>query len=473
MGDIAEFLVQNDTNFRRARLPALYSDFRSQKLLNPDGFQANVAAWREALSRAAWDGRVSSAGSTSDLLTVPVDERLVRGLEYKQFGRPLALGAVVNQAVSEKDFLPLDEFLLASESIYAQSWASLPKSILSWAAQRVWAGDGTKGEDKLPHGRYVVVKNLETATKALAEHTSNTASVLERAFTKQHFYKTFSGSLVKGKLLSERDMEVLLKYASRDKGLIAYDGKTIKLQSQGSKSGLHTITEEDAAISSLKELIEDLKAQTSLMERRIEELTIKAKEHVARNNRVSALALLKSRKLTEACLEKRHATLSQLEQVADKIEQASDHVQLVKVMEASTGVLQSLNKQVGGVERVEQAVDSLREQMGEVDEVGDVLASAGSESIAVDEAEIDDELAELEASERLKAGELEKAAEAAKEAREVEDLEARLDGIPKVAQTIPGQAATNEAANAAPGTPTSSLTHEIRKLSLDEPTLES
>lgn len=427
-----------------------------------------MAAWRDALSRAAWEGQLSSAASNPDRLAVPVDERLLRGLEYKQLGRPLALGTVVRQAVSEKDLLPLEDFLRAAESIYTRPWTSLPRDILSWAFQRVWADDGATGEDRLPQGKFVVLKNVEMATKGLAEHIASATSFFDRTFTKPHFCKTFSSSLVKGKILSERDMDVLLKYASRDKALIAYDGKTVKLLNQGD---VRTITDEDAAISTLKELIEDLKSQTTFMERRIEELAVQAKEHVARKNRVSALALLKSKRMTEASLEKRHATLNQLEQVADKIEQASDQVQLVKAMEASTGVLQSLNRQVGGVERVDQAVVSLREQMGEVDEVGDILVTAGSDADVINELEIDDELAKLEAEEKSKADEAEKAAKAEKEAQEAEKLKGRLDEIPNVTQAAPGQTAKNEATDGTPGETTGEVTGGVRRLSIKESTL--
>lgn len=418
----------------------------------------------------AWEGRLSSAAATSDFLILPVDEGLLRGLESKQFGRPLAMGTAINQAISDRDLVPLDDFLGATESIYSRPWASLPKSILTWALQRVWADDGTRGEDRLPQGKFVVVKNAEMAAKALVEQASNTTSLFDRVFTKEHFYKTFTETLIKGKVLSERDLEVLLRYASRDRGLIAYDGKTVKLQAQGEP---HTISEEDAAISSLKELIGDLKSQTTLMVKRVEELTVQAKEHVARKNRVSALALLKSKKMAEASLEKRYATLNQLEQVADKIQQASDQVQLVNVMESSTGILRSLNKQVGGVERVDQAVDSLREQMGEVDEVGNVLATAGSEAIAIDEVEIDDELAELEASEKSKAEEVKKAEEAAKEVQEAENLKDRLDEIPEVAQAAPGQGARAEGARETGEEEASGVTQGVQRLSLEKPTLDS
>lgn len=369
----------------------------------------------------------------------------------------------MKQAVSEKDFLPLNEFLRANESIYARTWAGLPKNVLLWALQRVWADDGTTGEDLLPEGKFVVLKNVETATKALIEHISNATSLFDRVFTKHHFYKTFSRTLIQDRVLSERDTEVLLRYASRDKGVIAYDGNTVKFQD-------HIITEEDASLSSLKELIEDIKAQAALMANRIDELGNQAKEYVARKNRVSALALLKSRKMTEISLEKRYGTLNQLQQVADKIQQASDQIQLVKAMEASTGVLRSLNKQAGGVERVDQVVDSLREQMGEVDEVGNVLATAGSEDIPIDEAELDSELAELEALEKAVEREMGKAENDVKEAQR---LKSQLDEIPKVAQTASGRDTENTGPGKTLEETTGEATRGIQRLSLEEPTVDS
>jgi charged multivesicular body protein 7 len=41
------------------------------------------------------------------LFVLHADEQLLRALETKQYGRPLALGAVVREAVGERDLLPL------------------------------------------------------------------------------------------------------------------------------------------------------------------------------------------------------------------------------------------------------------------------------------------------------------------------------------------------------------------------------
>ena len=92
----------------------------------------------------------------------------------------------------------------------------------------------------------------------------------------------------------------------------------------------------------------------------------------------------------------RHATLSQVEELYAKIEQAADQVTLVRVMEGSTGVLRDLQKQAGGIEKVEDVVEGLREEMTKVDEVGAVLNEAGTTAALADEEELDEELKAME-----------------------------------------------------------------------------
>ena len=421
---------------RRARLPALYSDFRGLRNTNPDGYHANVSAWRRGLAslvRAGLAPSGSGSASAPNHIVLNADESLLRSLESKQYGRPLALGAVIHEAAQEKDLVPLQDFLKAKESIYHKSWSSIPWTVASWGFRQLGlTGAFTLGgDDRLPGGQYVVIANAEAASKALLEQTAGLSSRFETTFSRVQFQTEFKDSILKGQRLSETDLEVLLRFMSRDQGLLLYNGKTIKIKSPGVQEV--AITAEDETIASLKELTESLSHQTAVLDKRIEELAITAKEAVAKNNRVSALAALKSKKRAEASLQQRFATLSQLEEVAAKIEQASDNVQLVKVMGASTDVLKSLNAQVGGAEGVEEVVDHLREQMGQADEVSSILAEQGP---AVDEAELDDELEALEREEQRKE-EIERANEQRKEAEETARKLRELDALKPIANERP------------------------------------
>ena len=148
---------------------------------------------------------------------------------------------------------------------------------------------------------------------------------------------------------------------------------------------------------------------------RINEFAEKAQTAVKAKNRVAAMAALKSKKVAESALSQRYETLEQVEGVYSKIEQAADQVALICVMEASTGVLRNLHAQVGGVERVEDVVESLRDEMGKVDEISQLMEEAGRGENAVDEDAIEDELQALELQDRTE-----------REAREAEQTRRRL-----------------------------------------------
>lgn len=419
---------------RRARLPALYSDFRPQRTLNPDGYQANISAWRHALAAIARSGLAPASRSSAqpDLLVLDCDERLVRALESKQFGRPLALGTVFAEALGAKEIVALDEFLAQKQSVYHRPWAAVasPWALAAWTLRQLGVADvlgaGGRRGDKVPTGRFVVLANLEAAAKAFGDKAGALGSSrFERAFSKTHFGKVFGDQLVEGKTMSATDVDVLLRFLSRDKNLVLYDGKTVKIRTAEDDRDA-SIGEEDASIAQLKELLSYLTHQTSVLSKRVDELADMAKLAVAKKNRIAALAALKSKKLAESTLSARFNTLSALEETANKIQQAADNVALVRVMESSGEVLRRLNTAVGGAEGVEGVVERLRGQMETTDEVNVILADAESAGgVVVDEGEIDDELAVIEREERAK----EEA-----ERKEVEDERQRAEERRKAAE---------------------------------------
>lgn len=311
--------------------------------------------------------------------------------------------------------MPLQDFLKAPQSVYYHGWGEVPWSVLGWTLRRLGVVDPGRGEDKLPQGRFVIMENVEKAGKDIGERLSERTSKFERIFTKDQFRREFTQS--EGlQSLKEEDVEVLLKFLSRDKGLIEYDGKIVKLKATGEQDGL---TEEDAAIASIKELTARLRHQIDLLNKRTEELEQAAKTAVARKQRVTALAALKSKKQAEASLAARYQSLSSLDEVAAKIEQAGDQVQMLKVMESSTSVLKGLNEQVGGVDRVDNVMDKLRNEMDDVEEVAGMLAEGGR---VVNEDELGEELEAMEREEREKEEEKSRKEEEKEARRQMEEL---------------------------------------------------
>lgn len=194
--------------------------------------------------------------------------------------------------------------------------------------------------------------------------------------------------------------------------------QTIKFKSSGEPA---QITQQDATIASIKTLVSAISKQVSSLEGKIEELTASAKTALTNKNRISALSAVRSKKIVEHNLQQRLNTLVQLEEVYSKIEQAAGQVELMQVMESSASVLRGLHTQIGGVERVEDVIDNLREEMTKVDEVGSVLNETAP---VIDEAEIDDELEALEKSDR----EMEQKEEAEETRRKLAELDSLKQG---------------------------------------------
>jgi len=109
---------------------------------------------------------------------------------------------------------------------------------------------------------------------------------------------------------------------------------------------------------------------------------------------------LRSKKLVTETLDKRRSSVLQLEEILAEIDRAHDNLAMVRVMEASASVLRNLNKEIGGVERVERITERLNKEMDKVEDVNAVIGEVGG--VVIDEREVDDELEELERVEREK-----------------------------------------------------------------------
>ncbi|KAK0266146.1 hypothetical protein LTR91_005020 [Friedmanniomyces endolithicus] len=435
MTELLDFLRTHEEAFRsRARLASLYSDFRSQRQTNPAGYQANASAWLRALTAAAKAGLIpAQAGSQHDRFTLHTGEELLRGLQTTEFGRPLALGSVLEDAVRKGQLIPVREFLDAKKSVYAKSWVPTPWQVVGWSLRQLGVTGREGVEDRLVKGDFVVMANIEDAAKTVLDQAVQIAtSNASRVFSKDLFISTFSPA-VGVDALSTRDTAVLLTHLVRDRAAIAYDetSGTIKFKTT-SQTAPAAIEQEDITIASLRTLITGLEPQIEQLTQRISELDAKAREAVAKKQLVTAKTALRQKKLAETKLQQRTTTLMQTEEVYAKIEQAADQVEMVRVMEASSQTLRALNQKTGGVERVQDVMEGLRDEMTSVDEIQQAIneGSAG----AVDEGEVEDELEAIEKAERERLEAVERRAKEVKEAEEAERTRWRLAELDQVAK---------------------------------------
>jgi charged multivesicular body protein 7 len=126
-----------------------------------------------ALSAASKAGLIpSQAGANSDRFVLKTGEELSRSLQTQEFGRPLALGAVLRDAVERKELVPLAEFLNAKKSIYAKTWIPTPWQAVSWGLKQLGVMGGESVEDKLVAGNFVVMANVEVRQNTILFYTT-------------------------------------------------------------------------------------------------------------------------------------------------------------------------------------------------------------------------------------------------------------------------------------------------------------
>jgi charged multivesicular body protein 7 len=222
---------------------------------------------------------------------------------------------------------------------------------------------------------------------------------VDHIYSPETFAKTFSSLFPQS--LSKLDLLIILKYLSRDtkdvvcsstvSPLILFLIQAIKFRS--SSKPLTPISASDTAIAELKKTQLSLTEQVTLLTNQTEVYTEKARKATQKKNRILALSALRSRKLTESALQKRSDALAQIEEVLGGVQQAASDVEVLKTLEGGATALERLNKDIGGIEKVERVMDRVREGVELSEDVGKVIAEMGSGK--VDEEEVREEFDEM------------------------------------------------------------------------------
>lgn len=414
MSELLEFILLHEEAFKsRNRLASLYADFSLQRTTNPEGYTANLLAWQRALSRAAAHGTIPTLGDARNLLSIRGSEDLLRALQHPTFGRPSCLPAVFHDAKLKGEWLLRKEFMTRREGLYDRSWnlnpLGLPVAVVKWGLRTVGVlGDGAPvrwESARLGTEEYIVLSNVERAAEEVLQRMETHTFTVDRVLSRHHFHTLFADVLSEQdtqSTLSDPDIDVLLIHLARDKKALWYDttSKTIKFKAP-SEHAPQPITQEDIAIANLRDTLHKIQRQIAPLEERIATQDAAARAAVKINATVAAKSALRSKRFAEQALAERSAVLLQLESVYSQLQSASDQVEIVTAMRDGAVALKGLNAKVGGADGVAAVVDALKEEMDTADEITNII-NEGTEGVAVDEEEVEDEFEELERAEKEK-----------------------------------------------------------------------
>lgn len=166
----------------------------------------------------------------------------------------------------------------------------------------------------------------------------------------------------------------------------------------GAKAGN---TEPGAALQTVKERVTALEKRIEFLEKRVEQSLLDAKRYSLAKNKSAAMQALKRKKMVEAEINKLRVAVSNLEQQAFAIENASTTMDIVNGMRAGKQATESLLKQVN-VDDVETLQDDIAEQMQIQEEMNNIISAP----IGVDQTDDDELLAELDGLEGEEENEL-------------------------------------------------------------------
>jgi charged multivesicular body protein 7 len=330
---------------------------------------------------------------------------------------PTCLPAVFQDAIRKKMFVLDSDFKSATTPIYMRSWVPSIKDVLHWGFRMLAGPDGS---EKLPQGTFVVVENVEAAAEEVLKqfHEQPQTSTADRILSRPEFLKRFAKVLNPTTPLTTNDLDLLLIHLARDRHELSFNERAVKFKADMDDAPV-PITNEDMALAELRDAMDKVNAQLPVLHAKIVTLTEAAREAVQEKQMIRAKTALKSKKLAESALAHRTTAALRLEEAYIKLQQAADQVDIVEAMKAGADAMSVLNQKVGGIEGVQDVMDSVNEQMTTVDEIAKIINDSAT---PVDEDEIEAEIEALEKVERERK-EQEEAANTAARLAELAEVE--------------------------------------------------
>lgn len=398
-GKVTEDYIRSNTSFSESRLRSLYGDFANLKQLNPEGYEANIQAWR-----SLFEDLIKHKVVDDSILSLSVNATTSHLLSISKYGEPRSLTIILEELVNNGVLVPLTLFEQDPFSYIPQDntgWLSINqlnvKKILTWGVQALGFRSTFRVLDKLgklKHERYISTSSLlSTGLKIrqkLAEF-SQKGSCTELLFNRRLF-----GEFLR-KLeptISPTDVDILLTYLKTYTTLLktsVVEGKEyIKL---GSGHEHFEINDVDISIIDLMANIEPLKNRISFLSNKIADIEdlIRKSVRIKSSSDDSIKSLLRVKKAFIKSLEHSSTNMSHLETTLLKIDEATYNKDIYRIIESSSSILSSLNSEIS-IDKINDIKDSLTSDMKLTDEISDALMIKDDRD---DDEQIDRELDEL------------------------------------------------------------------------------
>lgn len=408
-------IIKSNDLFRPSRLRSLFLNFDRLKESNPDGYEANLLAWKSVITSIfqAQNSPVLDTSTLIDDLLVSAD---VGGTNILL--RPLSIDTVLNELVndlSDKKLVPLADYNSYTTSIYDNSLLgnlSL-KKLLFWVLSKsgLYNSQFNATQNAQKIGNYVSPMRLVYIPK-LEALGLRFVDLLKKK-TKLEGVCVFTEPLLVELLLqklglSEEDAQLVIKFLLRDKNELLLqqgdihtkEGEKIEVPVpivKLKKSPDDIITSNDVAIAQLKDAIDSSSVKIGALHNKVTTYNKRIQTLVnEKANRDYIKLFLKTKKSLESSLVNATANLTNLESILSSIQLQKDNIEVVKLLSSSSSLLKELNNELD-TGKVDLILEDISVEKSRVNEFNDTLAEFNdANKTIIDEDEIDQELTQLE-----------------------------------------------------------------------------
>ncbi|XP_051160153.1 charged multivesicular body protein 7 [Leptopilina boulardi] len=346
------------------RMNSLFADFRNRSV-NPQDWSSKYKFWHEIILELL-DYSKSCCFSISDL-----------NIAFKRNGRvPVCLSTVIQEMHRNGEIILEQDFIKEPSSTWT-GWAVdvLVKKPLIWSFSKAKT---YVSEDVISiHAKYIhlpTIKDLGEIILSTIDNADNNqennlypiSEIVERCIQQTN-----------NKLISEKNIRLALiwlkntrKAALKGNCLDLKGELLVKISTQGVKN-----------ISEVEEGVFKLKKQESLLIKNIELLELekracveKAKSYVSTEFRHAAKNCLRKKHELEKCIEKRGASLRNVQTLLSRIHDAHSDAEVLDVYKVGCNILKKFEETGLTEDNVRDTMDNLSDALEDMKEVQSVMA---------------------------------------------------------------------------------------------------
>lgn len=358
------------------RLSLLYSNFEDKRLLNPEGYSANIQTWLQFLLQYIGDDQ-------SPDLKFSIDGSSLPGLlTLPKYGKPQLLNLVIDAGV---DSHTLEPWLLMKTK----------PSALSKVWEAIWGRHySSKDGDGIKHERYIAYDHLRNcASTYWTKLERSPGEILPDLSTIDGILRRLS----KEKHLFPIDVKILCTWWNLE-GKCTLEGDFVRLGQD------KPILDPEKAIINMKNTYENTVDRNRRLEEEVDVLQLKVSKLVAEkadDKRVKHFLRLK--KTINDLLHHGLNVAANMRELLLKLDESRLNVANVDVMKDASLAMKELNAQLD-IDAVNGLADTIEEEMAKIDDtsakLGEVLLD-DDKQIEIDE-EFDQMMKEEELKRKLK-----------------------------------------------------------------------